>query len=154
MSLILSLFVLSLCNCPHPDSHHFSQGLHHQLLKWFSWLTAVPLKIYCVHWCKINVLEKVLSSLYPLTQAPAMDFSCGCIKPFQWPCTTPSVQPHAPCGGVEGVLESLHKVIMWPWARHSAFLCLILLPCKIWRIIIVNVKRSVIITISNPMKKC
>lgn len=34
-------------------------------------------------------------------------------------------------GGGEGVLRSPHRVIMWPWARHSAFLRLILLPYKI-----------------------
>ena len=76
--------------------------------------SALSLKIYSVYCCTMTVLEKVLSSLHQHAEAPAVDFSCWWIKSFQQLCPTlsnlmlPTVREG---GGVEGLLQSPHKVI-------------------------------------------
>ena len=56
--IYLFLFVWSHHSCPNPEFHHFCHQLHHQLLKWFSWLGAMSPKICSIHGYKTTVLEK------------------------------------------------------------------------------------------------
>lgn len=106
--------------------------LHHQLLRMFSWLSAIsPLCCY-----RINVLEEVLSWLHQGTQAPNMDSFVGgwsLLNSLAWLSLSNFLLPTlSKDGSREGELHSPDDVIMWPWARHSASRCLILLPHKIW----------------------
>lgn len=99
--------------------------------------------MYSVHCCRITVLEKIRSSLPQHVQAPSVDFSCGWLVPMA--SSNLMLLAVSEDAGVEGLLHSPHKVIMWPWASHSALLCLILLPYKMWIIIIiVNTKIRIV----------
>lgn len=56
--LIYLFFCLVPPQLPNPEFHHFCHQLHHQLLKWFSWLGAVSPKICSIRGCKMTALEK------------------------------------------------------------------------------------------------